>query len=293
MSDLRRLIEVNWPGMTPNQQRVGEFILSNPFQVATMGIEDLAQAAAVSAPTVTRFVRALGLPGFADFRAIAIERYQALLAPIENVSRASQRPATDLMRDSLAASRDNLAALAAGCPLDLCEVLADRMASADRVGFLGFGGAARALAYFAGMAEPFLRSHDLLDGTGGHERLARLIGRMGARDLIIAMSLPRYSAATLEFLRLARTKGIPCIGITDCEDAPMLELCDQAFLVPAAHPVLNSSGLAAIALCETIVAVLTARYQSTSDAAAQTRLIFPYLYADGSEPAAPARKEPQ
>lgn len=293
MADLKQLILTNWEGMTPNQQRVGEFILSNPFLVATMGIEDLAQAAEVSAPTVTRFVRALGLPGFADFRAIAIQRYQHLLQPIENVSRASQRPSAEVTRDSFAALQMNVSALAASCPVALCDTLADRMVSADKVGFLGFGRAARALAYFAGSAEHFLRSCEILDGAGGYERLASTIGRMGPRDLIIAMSLPRYSAATLEFLRLARTKGIPCIGITDCESSPIHDLCDQTFLVPAAHPVLNSSGLAAIALFEAIVALLTARYQSTTEAAALTRLIFPYLYADGPPGAAPVPKEPQ
>ena len=44
MTDLRQIIEAHWADLTPNQQRVGDYALSNPFLVATMGIEDLAEA---------------------------------------------------------------------------------------------------------------------------------------------------------------------------------------------------------------------------------------------------------
>ena len=216
MTGLKSIIEAHWAELTSNQQRVGAFVLSNPFLVATMGIEDLAEAAGVSPPTITRFVRQLGLKNYAEFRAIAVRRYQDLLRPIENVSRAQDASSADVVGSSLAAAR----------------------------------------------------------------AMARLIGRMGPRDLIIAMTLPRYSVATMEFVRLARASGVPTVGITDSAQSPLAALCDDTVLMPAAHPVLNSSALASLAFFEAVAALLTARYQSTSDATAVTRLIFPYLYTD-------------
>lgn len=279
MTDLRVLIEAHWAELTPNQQRVGDYALSNPFLVATMGIEDLAEAAAVSAPTITRFVRQLGLKNYAEFRAIAIRRYQDLLRPIENVSRAQDASSAEVIGSSIASARSNLEGLAA-LPVAQCEALVDRIVAAAQVGFLGFGSSARCMTYFHGLSEPFLRNQVLLDGTGGHERMARLIARMGPRDVLIAMTLPRYSVATVEFVRLARGSGVPCIGITDSAQSPLCALCDDTILLPAAHPVLNSSALASLAFFEAIGALLTARYQSTSEATAMTRLIFPYLYTD-------------
>nr|WP_280517792.1 SIS domain-containing protein [Falsirhodobacter halotolerans] len=117
--------------------------------------------------------------------------------------------------------------------------------------------------------------------------MARLIGRMGPRDLIIAMTLPRYSIATIDFVRLARASGVPCIGITDSAQSPLVPLCSDTILLPAAHPVLNSSALAGFAFFEAIAALLTARYQSTSDATAMTRVMFPYLYSDDASSAGP------
>ncbi|WP_265501016.1 MurR/RpiR family transcriptional regulator [Paracoccus beibuensis] len=279
MTGLKSIIDAHWAELTSNQQRVGDFVLSNPFLVATMGIEDLAEAARVSPATITRFVRQLGLKNYAEFRAIAVRRYQDLLRPIENVSRAQDASSADVVASSIASARANLGGLDA-MAATTCEALVDQMVAANQVGLLGFGSSARCLTYLYGLAEPFIRNQHLLDGTAGHERMARLIGRMGPRDLIIAMTLPRYSVATMEFVRLARASGIPTVGITDSAHSPLTALCDDTILLPATHPVLNSSALVGFAFFETIAALLTARYQSTSDATAVTRLIFPYLYTD-------------
>lgn len=79
MADLKTIIDAHWADLTANQQRVGDYALSNPFLVATMGIEDLAEAVDVSPATITRFVRQLGLKNYAEFRSIAVRRYQDLL----------------------------------------------------------------------------------------------------------------------------------------------------------------------------------------------------------------------
>lgn len=279
MSDLRALIEAHWAKLTPNQQRIGEYALSNPFLVATMGIEDLAEASAVSAPTITRFVRQLGLKNYAEFRAIAVRRYQDLLRPIDNVSRAQESSSAEVITTSLASATGNLDGLAGLSPA-LCDNVVDQMAAANQVGFLGFGSSALGLTYFHGLTEGFLRNSVILDGRGGHERIARQIGRMGPHDVLIAMALPRYSLATVEFLRLARASAVPCIGITDSDQSPICQFCDQIIRLPVAHPVLNSSALAAFAMFEAIAALFTARYQSASDATVMTRLIFPYLCTD-------------
>ncbi|MDB6452524.1 MurR/RpiR family transcriptional regulator [Falsirhodobacter sp. 20TX0035] len=280
MTDLKTFIEAGWADLSATHKRVGAYVLSNPFLVATMGIEDLAQGAEVSPATITRFVRHLGLRNYAEFRAIAIRQYQDLLQPIENIGRAQQTSTAEIVEQTVRASLDNVEAMARGLSPEQLEPLVDRMVAAGQVGMLGFGSSARCMNYLFGLTEPFLRNQILLDGTGGHERMARLIGRMGPRDLILAMSLPRYSVATMEFVRLARASGVPCVALTDGLHSPLHDLCDQTFVLPAAHPVLNSSAMAGFAFMEAVASVLNARYQSTSEATAVTRLIFPYLYTD-------------
>lgn len=291
MNTLKTVLEEEWGGLTPTYKRVGTYVLSNPFLIATMGIEDLAQRTAVSPATITRFVRHLGLKSYSEFRSIAVRQYQDLLQPIDNVMRAQHTSSAEIISQTIATAAENLETLARSLSHEQVGPLVDRMAAAGQVGMLGFGSSARCLTYLFGLTEPFLRNQTLLDGTGGHERMARLIGRMGPRDLVLAMSLPRYSMATLEFVRLARASGVPCIALTDSRSSPLHDLCDQTFLLPAAHPVLNSSALASFAFMEAVGAVMTARYQSASDATAVTGLIFPYLYTDDPTSPQPSFKD--
>lgn len=85
---LPALIEAQWTRLTINQQKIADYVLTNPFPVATMGIEDLAAATETSTATITRFVKALGLTGYTEFRNHAVQGYQSLLKPVENIDRA-------------------------------------------------------------------------------------------------------------------------------------------------------------------------------------------------------------
>src|SRR5690625_2781621 len=56
------------PELPAALQRVGEQVLSAPAVVARGTILETAERSGTSAATVTRFCRALGLPGYADLR---------------------------------------------------------------------------------------------------------------------------------------------------------------------------------------------------------------------------------
>ena len=53
---------------SPSEQKMAAFILSNPNQVLTLSISELANACDTSVATVSRFCRRLSLNGYAEFR---------------------------------------------------------------------------------------------------------------------------------------------------------------------------------------------------------------------------------
>lgn len=278
--NLAILIETNRASLTANQQKIADFVLGNPFHVATMGIEDLAKATETSPATITRFVRALGCGSFAEFRGFAVQGYQSLLRPVENVDRARQIPPEQIVEDSLANAAGAVRQLSSTCGDVNWEEIAARMVSAPRVGFLGFGVSANMLQYLADKTVSVVRSQVILNGTGGLERDAQKMLRFGPEDMVIAMALPRYSQATLDFLKIARGRGVHCVVVTDSASSPLCALGHETILVPASHPVLHSSPIAALAVFEALIAVITAHHQSVSDAASMAHSLMPYLYAD-------------
>lgn len=277
------LIEASRPHLTDNQQKVADFVLANPFPVATMGIEELARATETSSATINRFVRALGLQGYAEFRAFAVQGYQSLLLPVENLDRARQHTSIEVASNSFANARRLVDEIGQRAEAPVWEDVAQRLVTARRVAFLGFGVSANILDFLANLTEPFIAPPLMLTGEGGLERIARRIARLGPEDLIIASALPRYSQATVDFLKLARGRGVYSIVITDGPHSPLAKLSHEPIFVPAAHPVLHGSSMAAFAVVETIGAVLAARHQSTPDAVSLTRFIMPYLYAEDKD----------
>jgi D-sedoheptulose 7-phosphate isomerase len=70
----------------------------------------------------------------------------------------------------------------------------------------------------------------------GYERLfARQIEALGRRgDVFIAYSTSGKSPNVLEALRVARERGLVCIGFTGNREAPMPAMCDHVLATPSA-----------------------------------------------------------
>lgn len=281
--NLPALIEAQWSRLTANQQKIADFVLTNPFPVATMGIEELATATETSTATITRFVKALGLNGFTEFRTHAVQGYQSLLKPVENIDRARHIPPRRVIKDAFKNALSQVQTVAKQADNPVWESAAMRIQNAQRIAFLGFGVSGNLLQLFADRLLPFSRAQIMLTGENGMERVALKIAGLGPEDLLIAMALPRYSQHTVDFMKLARGRGTYCIAVTDGAHSPLCALSHEQIFIPADHPVLHSSGIAALAAFETILAVLAAHHQSVSDAVSMTRFLMPYFYADDEQ----------
>lgn len=274
------LIAAHRKGMTANQQKVADYVLANPFPVATMGIEELSAATETSPATITRFVKNLGLAGFSEFRALAVQGYHSLLKPLESLDRARELSAADVARNSFENAVQTINTLSAQADNPIWQDVANKIVAARTVAFLGLGVSANVLRIFADQIINFNQSQLMLNGSGGSERMAQKISFLRPDDLLITMALPRYSQATVDFLKLARGRGAYCIAVTDNEHSPLCAHSHEAILIPAQHPVLHATILSAIAVFEAITAVLASHHQSAAAAVSATRSLLPYLYAD-------------
>ncbi|GGF59108.1 RpiR family transcriptional regulator [Azorhizobium oxalatiphilum] len=274
------LIRSHRTGMTPQHGRVADFVLRHPLQAATMGIEELAAAADVSVATINRFVRGLGLDGFAQFRALGVASFRPL-SPVEKLEAqaSASKKDGDVVAGTLEAVVANLRVARSVVDASVFRRAAEAITAADRVVFMGLGLSAPLVALLADMILPFCRAQLILDGQGGQERMIRRAFHVGQGDVVIAMALPRYSQATIDHVRTIRAQGARVIGITDALTSPLALHADLLLLGAAEHPLLHASPTACVALFEVLTAVLTARRTSAGDAAELTRRIAPHLHS--------------
>lgn len=239
----------------PQQRRLAEFVLRNPLAAAARPIDDLAAGAQVSPATISRFARDLGHPGFAGFRAALADAVGASLDPVGKLREGFGRPgAASPAADSLAAARAHLEALADPQTAARLKALARRVAAARTVYTVGFGLSAHLAAMLALGLQPYREGVVNVVQYGGTEVAAGRLAAVGAGDLLLAISFPRYAADAVHLARFAREQGARIAAITDSVASPLARWSDDLITAPALHPVLSSSSLPGLALTEALTA---------------------------------------
>ncbi|WP_152354270.1 MurR/RpiR family transcriptional regulator [Brachybacterium subflavum] len=226
-SALQRLRDLA-PRLNPTAQRVAEVILADPLRAQSASITDLAAASEASAATVSRLASKLGYPGFPAFRsAIALENGRATQSGWERDIGSAITPS-----DSPETVLDTLAGTAARSLREAADTIdvraferaARTIARADHVHLHGEWGDAIALRELQmrllriGIAAWF---HE----AGGHT-LRAVANTLTERDAVIVLGRSGTDAATLDFLRRARTAGADTIALHGDPDSPLAEAAD-------------------------------------------------------------------
>jgi len=268
------------PTFSRIQHKLADYVLAHQFRVATMTIDEFADAVGVSVASANRFARALGLPGYPQFRAELARGFEAALEPVEKLrtelahsATAAQIFAATLEEDIRNAQR-NLQALDA----EACERAVRAILQAERVFIIGFG----ASGFLAGMLQRVLCMHlhavESLAGPGGVSHAARRMSRMTASDLVIAIGFPRYLADTVTLADAARQAGVPVLVLTDKQTSPLVPAASIVLYAYSARQLIPNSETAALGLIEALGAAVAYRAKnSVAAAAGVTESVMPWL----------------
>ncbi|MGK9166977.1 MurR/RpiR family transcriptional regulator [Inquilinus limosus] len=279
--------------LSPAHRRLADFVLAHPFRAATMGIEELAGAASVSIATANRFAHRLGFGGYPEFRAELLQQFQRALAPVEKLRATQQGPdsASAVLRGSLDTVSANLGQAAGLLTEDGCARAVELVLAARRVVPLGLGISAVIARFLAELLLPYCPAVEVLDGSGGTERMVRQLLRFGEGDLLIPISVPRYSRATIDLLRQAKARGLRVLSLTDGPASPLVPDSDAALFGPAEHDVLHGSSIAVMAVAEALAGAIARRRGTVAGAAELIEEIRPYLLVEDA-PAVVRRPRP-
>lgn len=250
-----------YPTLSKGHKKVAEYVLEHRHQVAFMTLEHLAREADVSRGTAERFARELGFSGYPNFRQRMAALVQESLMPVEKIRLGTTRQITPelALRSVLGEDIHNLeGTLQAISGVQFTRAL-DLVAGANRVSIAGLG----ASAYLAGLMAYRLNAFrpDVTTIDESEEHAYRQLYWMGEKDLLIAISFPRYSRLTVEICRYARDKGIRILAITDRLTSPVYPLADEALIATSERELLVCSPTVAVALIDAIVTAVATRDQ--------------------------------
>jgi DNA-binding MurR/RpiR family transcriptional regulator len=278
------LLRVLAEGSTSNRA-IADYLLRNQMRVTALGIEELAEVCEVSTATISRFARDLGFKNYAAMRGAVAETLQSVLQPVEKLrSTIARRAATaSPALESLGYAEAAITATSRSMDGARIDRVGALLTKARTVYVMGFGLSTFLAGALAMHLQPFCAHVVEVAGSGGTEVAASHLANIGSKDVLVVISLPRYTLAAVPLTRFARDSGATVVAITDSPASPLAELGHHVLYAHSAHPVLPSSSSAVLAVIEALaVSLMTSNKANVAKAARHTEAIAAYLY-DGEQ----------
>ncbi len=258
-TDLANRIARAYPSLSDGHRKAADFVVQNPLDTATMTIEGLAEGSGTSTATVTRFVRALGYATYGEFRAALSAALKFAMAPVEGLAGA-RAAAGSVFSTMMTALRDEAANLD-GVISTLEEATVNRaiehMLKARRIFIVGSGASHYVASFLEDGLALYLQADVVFAASrGGPERAIRHMMSAGPEDLAIAISMPRYSRATLDLASFAKKRGASLLAITDAPASPLVPIADVTLFAPARNRYLPNSPTASFAVADALITTL-------------------------------------
>lgn len=260
--DLLKAIEEKMPRFSKSQKLIAGFILEHYEKAAYMTALKLGNAVNVSESTVVRFAISMGYEGYPQLQ-------RSLQSHIKNRLTTLQR--MDVTRSRI--GDENPVAAVLNQDIDKIRRTLDTVdqESFDRAVNMITG--ARKIYIQGAMSSGILASfmhyylrlifdNVTLVGAVGKTELYQHMIHITRKDLLIAMSFPRYASGTIEACRFARESGAEIIAITDSENSPLTQYADVSLFAYSDMVSFVDSLVAPMSLINALVAMVSSNCRS-------------------------------
>lgn len=227
--DLRREIARRHTELSDRLQRIAQYAIDHPDDIALNTISTLATEIGVQPSSIIRFANAFGYGGFSEMQLIFRSRLVAnassgYRARIVSAHRGKAKPASSddpvaVLTQEVDADIASLKELGQSADRALLRRAIALMSNANTIYIAAQGRSfpvAFYLAYALGRLE--VRSH-LVDGVGGLNKL--VAQTMTPDDILIAISFRDYSPDIVSVVDIASKRGVPLIAVTDSPLSPI------------------------------------------------------------------------
>lgn len=255
-SDLQRMT----PSLTAAERRIATVVLAD-FPFSGLGtIQQLADKAKVSAPSITRFVSKLGYSGYQELQRQLIEELkESARSPVD--LRFAQRAVSPdgFLADYFRRVGERLDEMASNLSEQEFEAFCAMLADPSRSIYVVGGRVSQGLAHMLAVSLQFLRA-DVQLVPADPEQWPEYIQRMRKRDVLVMIDFRRYQKSLERLAELAAAEASPHIVLlTDQWLSPISRLASRTFAMPIMVGTAWDSYAATLALIEAAVVLAAER----------------------------------
>lgn len=212
------------------QKLIAGFILQSYDKAAFMTASKLGKTVGVSESTVVRFAVELGFDGYPSMQKTLQEIVRNKLTSVQRIEAANDRIGNqDVVSTVLQADIDTLRRTSETLDRREMDTSVDAILAARHIYIVGVRSSAAIASFLNFYFRNIFDNVSLVPSTATSEMFEQLL-RVGREDVVIGISLPRYSSRTIKAMQYARDCGATTISITDKPDAPAGKIADHALV---------------------------------------------------------------
>ncbi|MDR3085708.1 MAG: MurR/RpiR family transcriptional regulator [Christensenellaceae bacterium] len=255
------LARINQTGrkLSKGQKRIAEYIVTHYDKAAFMTASRLGEKVEVSESTVVRFAIALGYDGYPSLQKALQEMIRNRLTAVQRVEMTGDLSEIAALSTVLRADMQNIRQTIEDVDEQVFLDAIEAISSAKRVYIVGVRSSGP-LAQFLGYYMNFIL-RDVSVITSGVSDVMEQIARVGPRDLLIAISFPRYSRRTIDAMLYAREQGARVLAITDTPLSPLGQISDLCLTARSDMASFVDSLVAPLSLINALIVALSIRHK--------------------------------
>lgn len=228
--DILHSIQNNMAGFSKGQKRIGAYILSDYDKAAFMTASRLGELVGVSESTVVRFAAVLGYDGYPAMQKALQEMVRSKLTSIQRIRTSNDRLFnSDVVASVLQMDMEKIRIAIEEVDRRMFSLVVDKLVNARHIYILGV----RSSSFLAGYLHFYLHlifdNVTLVTSNSAGDILESIL-RIGAGDVLVGISFPRYSKSTVKGVQFAHDRGADVVAITDSAISPLYPLASAVLL---------------------------------------------------------------
>lgn len=258
-SDILTTIHDQLRTFSKGQKLIANYILQSYDKAAFMTASRLGKTVGVSESTVVRFAVELGFDGYPSMQRTLQELVRNKLTSVQRIEVANDRIGNqDVVSTVLQADIDTLRKTSETLDRREMNESVELILRAKRIYIIGVRSSTAIADFLNFYFRNIFENVSLVSSTSTSEMFEQML-RVGKGDVVIGISLPRYSSRTVKTMQYAKDCGAATIAITDKPDAPAGKLADHVLVAKSDMVSIVDSLVAPMSVVNALIVAVSRR----------------------------------
>ena len=229
-TDILSTIHNQMGSFSKGQRRIAQYIESSYDKAAFMTASRLGKMVSVSESTVVRFAAELGFDGYPSMQKALQEMVRNKLTSVQRIEVTNDRLGDqDVVSMVLQADWESIRMTSEALDRRVLDQAVEAILRAKNIYIVGVRSSAVIATFMSFYFRNIFDNVHLVSSSATSEMIEQML-HVSQGDVVIGISLPRYSSRTVQLMEFARDSGAEVVAITDSLEAPAAKRADHTLL---------------------------------------------------------------